>query len=308
MLTFYSQQCCIDLHWVDVAAASCAATLCGPCCFVCCCYRQPSCPQHLLLSTCLRSWPVQYSTWDLDWYILQYVYINIVDAYPSPSTCKLRHLDFECIGWVLGLHFHLTHSLLHFQLHLSWFQHCVCPYVLEVFVQLLKPFELPKCCLAASISKFGSFFSCSASWRFTVCFQSYMHQFQCLVWPCSCSTHLHASHICHLNTASCIPSTQIVCVHTMVSALFDVFGGSISSFEWLPYHSTHPFHFQDRPYRLCSLTHYAHVLAQVSFALLSFGALFGPSFWEEQGMVTFTSIGLWKPALYFPWYSQLTLM
>ena len=164
-------------------------------------------------------------------------------------------------GWVLGLHFHLTHSLLHFQPHLSWFQHCVCPYVLEVFVQLLKLFELPKCCLAASISKFGSFFSCGASWRFMVCFQLYMHRFQCLVWPCSHSTHLHASHVCHLNTMSRIPSTQIVCVHTMVSALFDVFGGSISSLEWLPYHSTHPFHFQDCPCCLRSLTHYARVLA-----------------------------------------------
>ena len=38
------------------------------------------------------------STWDLDWYVSQYVYINIVNAYPSPSTCELGRLDFERIG------------------------------------------------------------------------------------------------------------------------------------------------------------------------------------------------------------------
>ena len=38
-------------------------------------------------------------------------------------------------------------------------------------------------------------------------------------------------------------------------------------------------------------------LKWVSCYLLSFGALFGPSFWEEQGMVMFTLIGLQKPPL-----------
>ena len=66
-----------------------------------CCCRLVS---TLDLSKCNRL------TWVLDWCISRYVYISIVDDYPSPSTCKLERLDFEHIVWVLGLHFRLMHS------------------------------------------------------------------------------------------------------------------------------------------------------------------------------------------------------
>ena len=201
-----------------------------------CCCRLVS---TLDLSKCNRL------TWVLDRCISQYVYISIVDDYPSPSTRKLEHLDFECIVWVLGLHFRLTHSDLFFAsfvaasiltptlcIHMCAWGVCAVSEVVWVVWVL-------SCSL---IGKFSSFF-------FLQCLLTIYNMFSVISAPIS----MLGMTLFPLNTFACPHSPQHcilhpqyadnMCPHHCFSAVWCLWSVCQLSLEWsaLPFDPSIPF-------------------------------------------------------------------